>query len=327
MKAFVTGATGGLGRNLIERLHRDGHQVIASGRNESIGKQIAASGVPFVAADLTDVKRLMRSMDGCDVVFHCAALSSPWGNRRDFFEANVVGTESVISAAGFNGARVVHVSTPSIYFQYADRLNISEFDPLPATFVNHYAATKFEAEERVRNAVRQLGLSAIIIRPRGIFGPYDNVLIPRLLDVARKGPVPLINGGNAVIDLTYVDNVVEALVLAAKANHINEGQAYNITNGQGVILREMLEKTFKAVDVPFKTKNVPYWVAHSAALCMEAAASITGVEPLMTRYTAGVFRFDQTLDITRARNDLGYKPIIKIDEGIERYAQWWKARQ
>jgi nucleoside-diphosphate-sugar epimerase len=327
MKALVTGATGGLGRNLVERLYRDGHDVVATGRNRTVGAALSAQGIRFEAADITDIKALISLMRGCEVVFHCAAMSSPFGTRQAFFEANVVGTEAVATAAAYNLARLVHVSTPSIYFDYRDRYNISEFEPLPKTFANTYAATKYQAEQRVLQNVKSVGLSAIILRPRGIFGPHDQVLFPRILNAAKDGKVPLINGGQTVVDLTYVDNVVDAMLLAAEAHHIDQGEAFNITNGQGVILAEALKTVFEHLGLPFKTKQVPHAVAKLAVEAWELKARITGREPRLTRYSLGVLRYDQTLDITRAKNNLGYAPKVSIADGLRRFAKWYKAQQ
>jgi nucleoside-diphosphate-sugar epimerase len=327
MKVLVTGATGGLGRNLVERLHRDGHDVVATGRNRAVGAALSAHGIRFVVADITDMRAMVPLMKGREVVFHCAALSSPFGKAKDFYAANVTGTEVIAIATAYNQARLVHVSTPSIYFDYRHRYNISEFEPLPRVFANTYAATKYEAEQRVLANVRSAGLSAIILRPRGIFGPHDQVLFPRILNAAKDGVVPLINGGQTVLDLTYVDNVVDAMLQAAEAHHINQGEAFNITNGQGVILGEALKTVFEHLGLPFKTKQVPYAVAKLAVEAWELQARITGREPRLTRYSLGVLRYDQTLDITRAKNNLGYAPKVSIADGLRRFAEWYGSQQ
>jgi len=326
MRALVTGATGGLGRNLVGRLHRDGHDVIAMGRKRAVGRAIASQGIRFEAVDLSEKQRLRNLSEGCDVVFHCAALSSPWGRRETFEAVNVLGTINVGDAALAAGARLVHVSTPSIYANFSDQLNINEFSTLPKRMVNDYARTKLEAEAHIKVSVREQGLEAIILRPRGIFGPYDTTLMPRLIATAERGPVPLINGGKAVVDVTYVENVVDALILAAEARHIKHGEAFNITNGQGVIISDLIRQALTAVGVPYTTKDVPYWLADIVARGMEFSARLGVIkgEPALTRYTAGLFAFDQTLDITRARTDLGYEPRISIKDGIARYAEWYR---
>jgi nucleoside-diphosphate-sugar epimerase len=328
MRALVTGATGGLGRNLIERLHRDGHDVIATGRNQTVGQTIASNGIRFEAVDLSENQRLKCLSEGCDVVFHCAALSSPWGRREDFEAINVRGTINVRDAAVAVGARLVHVSTPSIYANFSDHLNIRE-SYLPRRMVNEYASSKLQAEANIEFSVREEGLEAIIIRPRGIFGPHDTTLMPRLIAAAERKPVPIINGGKAVVDVTYVENVVDALILAAEARHIKHGEAFNITNGEAVIISDLIKEALTAVGVPYTTKNVPYWLADLVARGMELSARIGVIkgEPPLTRYTAGLFAFDQTLDISRARTNLGYEPRISIKDGIARYAEWYRVEK
>jgi nucleoside-diphosphate-sugar epimerase len=326
MRALVTGATGGLGRNLIERLHRDGHDVIATGRNKTVGQAISLNGVRFEAVDLSEKQRLKTLSEGCDVVLHCAALSSPWGRREDFEAINVQGTINILNAAVSAGARLVHVSTPSIYANFSDQLNINEFSELPKRMVNDYARTKLKAEACIQQSVRDEGLEAIILRPRGIFGPYDTTLMPRLIATAKRGPVPLINGGKAVVDVTYVENVVDALILAAEARHVKHGEAFNITNGEAVIISDLIWQALNAVGVPYTTKDIPYWLADLVARGMEVSARIGLIkgEPVLTRYKAGLFAFDQTLDITRARTNLGYNPRVSVMEGIAQYGQWYR---
>ncbi len=322
MRALVTGATGGLGRNLIARLERDGHKYVTIGRMRA---PLARETIDVVRDEY--IGELTRRISGCDVVFHCAALSSPWGTLDEFREANFILTTNVTAVAIKNAVRLVHVSTPSIYFDFRHRQDIREDDPLPDTMVNLYAQSKKAAENVVRHAAEELGLNAVILRPRAIFGPHDRVLMPRLIDVAKRGPVPLINHGKAVIDVTYVENVVEAMMLAAQAKEI-KFDIFNVTNDEHVTVGSLIEKAFKAIGLSYTTRNVPYPIAYGAAAVMEAAArfGLTKGEPRLTRYGAGVLAYDQTLNIDKAKNILGYKPLVSIDEGIERYGEWFGKR-
>jgi nucleoside-diphosphate-sugar epimerase len=199
-RALVTGATGGLGRHLVSKLVNAGYIVRASGRNAHIGQSLLKPNVEFVSGDLNDEGLPSRLAADTDVVFHCAALSSPWGRKEDFVRSNITATQVLVDAALANRCTsFVHVSTPSIYFRYQDQLGIPENAPLPGRFVNAYAETKAEAETVVRRA-GGAGLRATIIRPRGIFGEHDTVLIPRLLKVVRNGLMPVFNNGNAIVD-------------------------------------------------------------------------------------------------------------------------------
>jgi nucleoside-diphosphate-sugar epimerase len=327
MKALVTGATGCLGRNLVTRLLNEGWKVHATGRNITVGALLEKQGAIFYKADLDDNKAIVKLCASKDVVFHCGALSSPWGKYQDFYSANVLGTKNVVEGClKHNVKRLVHVSTPSIYFDFKEKHQIKEADDLPVKSVNHYAATKLEAEEVIDNAFKKHNLSVITIRPRAIFGPYDTAIMPRIIRAARKGKVPLINGGEALIDATYVENVVESLVLAASTSGDAVGKKYNITNGEPILLKELLQRSFVALGLPFNPKTIPYNVAYGMATIMETFASLPFItkEPVLTKYGVGVFSIGQTLDIEAAKKDLGYEPIVSMEQGINKFAKWWK---
>lgn len=324
MKALVTGATGCLGRNLVERLAADGHEIVATGRNVAAGEKLRALGAEFVAADIADHTALAEAARGCGTVFHCAALASPWGDYQQFYNANVLGTDAAVRAALMAKATLVHVSTPSIYFDFTDRFDIDEYDPLPANQVNAYAMTKLEAETYVDDAVARHGLRAVTLRPRAIFGPYDTALFPRVLAASRNGRVPLVGKGETVIDVSCVSNVVDAMLLASDRAEALSGNKYNITNGSPVLLRDLIALAFENLGMDFRPRSIPYPVAYGAARIMEAVASsrFGKGEPKLTRYSAGVLRYHQTLSIKRAREELGYTPRMSTVAGVARYAEW-----
>ncbi|GIP35765.1 NAD(P)-dependent oxidoreductase [Paenibacillus sp. J2TS4] len=328
MRALVTGATGFIGGKLALRLAGMGWQVTAAGRNAQQGRKIAlaAEGITYIRADLQDEASIMKACEGQDYVFHCGALSSPWGKYDDFYQSNVIGTRNVAGGClEHKVKRLIHVSTPSIYFDYTDRLNIKEDDPLPARSVNFYAATKLLAETEVDRAYER-GLETITIRPRGVFGPGDQAILPRLLKANERGKVPLINGGQAKIDITYVENVVDSLLLCAEAGPDALGRKYNITNGEPVMLAELLENLFYVLRQPLRAKPLPFRAVYWLAGGLEWGAKLFagGKEPLITRYTVGVLGTNQTLDITRARVELGYEPKVTISDGILKFADWWR---
>ncbi|WP_019537225.1 NAD-dependent epimerase/dehydratase family protein [Paenibacillus ginsengihumi] len=326
MNVLVTGSTGFLGQKLAYRLLHEGYDVTATGRSEREGERLARAGIRFVRADLRDAESAAQLAAGQDIVFHCAALSAPWGRYADFYGSNVLGTRHLLNGCLRHGvSRFVHVSTPSIYFDGRDRCDIAETHPLPRKSANAYAATKLLAEREVDRA-SDLGLAAITIRPRAIFGPGDRTILPRLIEANRLGRVPLIGGGLARLDVTYVDNVVDALLLCKDAPERALGRKFNITNGEPVLLIELLQQLFAQLGQPLRPKRVPFAAAYCVAAGMELHARLLGrgKEPLLTRYTVGVLGKSQTLDISAAREVLGYTPRIGIEEGIAAFAQWWK---
>jgi nucleoside-diphosphate-sugar epimerase len=209
MNILVTGGTGFLGKHLALRLQSLGDNVTILGRNRKIGQQLEAEGFKFLSVDLKDKEATIAACRGQDYVFHCAALSSPWGKYRDFYNSNVLATRHIIQGCQESGVkRLIHVSTPSIYFNFCDRFNISEIDPLPKIPANAYAKTKLLAEQEIDSAYQQ-GLPVITIRPRSIVGVGDTAIFPRLLQASSRSGIPLINQGKACIDVTYVDNMLQ----------------------------------------------------------------------------------------------------------------------
>ena len=313
MKIVVSGATGFLGGHLCRRLVELGHDVVGLGRDAVKG---ALLGVPFEAVDLGATGRL-AGVDQADAFVHCAALSSNWGRRADFERANVTGTHNALAMAQKLGVRrFVHISSPSVTFRFCDQLNLREDSALPRP-VNAYAATKQHAEAIVRE---RTGVPAIILRPRGLYGPGDTALLPRLLRAARSGPLPLIHHGDTVIDLTYIDDAVNAMVLALGAATMCDGRTYHISGGEALRIRDVAVLSAQAAGIAVRFTGIPASLAMAAARLAELAANLTPgrPEPLFTAYSVGLMAYSQTLDIDAARRDLGYVPQVSFAEGLRR---------
>jgi nucleoside-diphosphate-sugar epimerase len=303
-----------------------GLEVTALGRNRALGAELSSEGIRFDTVDLRDREATARSLDGQDVVFHCAALAAPWGRFRDFYEANVVGTQNVIAACKrFSPERLVHVSSPSVYMEARDRVGIREDDPLPRRPANAYAATKRMAEEEV-DAAFGAGLPTITLRPQGLFGPGDTTVFPRLIRANEAGGIPGIRKRQAWIDITYVDNAVDALVCCLDAPRHAFGRHYNISNCEARPLMSLLADLFRRLERPMRVRPLSLFTARAVARGMELSAFITGREPKLTRYAVDLLAFSRTLDISAARRDLGFRPLVSLDEGLDRFAAWWKAQ-
>lgn len=328
MKILITGGTGFLGKQLVLKLKKFDYDITFLGRNQLIGQQLESENVRFLPVDLRDTEGIIKACQGQDYVFHCGALSSPWGKYQDFYDTNVLGTRNVIQGCQtHNIKRLIYVSTSSVYFDFCDRLNIPENTTL-LTSVNSYAKSKQLAEQEI-NQAHHIGLPVISIRPRGIFGVGDTAILPRLIRASKKTGIPLINEGKACIDITYVDNVVDALLLCQNAPDTLLGRTFNITNGEPIYLIDLLEKLFHKLNYPFKLKPISYNTAYGVASIMELISNtiLFGKEPILTRYTVGLLAFSQTLDITAAVQELGYKPRVTIEEGLDIFSQWWKETQ
>lgn len=317
-KVIVTGATGFLGSRLAKKLKSLRYNVIGLGRNQQKGNKLAELGIEFISVDLSDKEKLYKIFQNVDYVFHCAAKSSVWGDYKTFYRANVEGTKNIAELCLKNDVkRLIYVSSPSIYFDFKDKLNIKETEPPTKHPANNYIKTKIIAENVVDNAFKD-GLDVITIRPRGIFGSGDSAILPRLSKANREKFIPKTRKDDILIDITHVENVVEAMILAMKADKKYSGKKYNITNDENIYLYKTLENTINQVGEKFNSKYIPYKLMFIVISIMEFLYKfIPNKEPVFTRYSLGLLSFNQTLDISKAKNDLGYEPIISIEEGLK----------
>lgn len=328
MKVLITGVTGFLGKTTAIYLKSKGYQVHGIGRNEHVGRELIQQGIVFIPMSLENPQSI-HAFDGFEFVIHAAALSSPWGCYDAFYRSNVVGTKHVVNGCCAYGVkRLIHISTPSIYFDFKHQINIKEDAPLPNS-VNHYTATKRQAEELVQKSV-QNGLEAIILRPRGLFGPGDPSIFPRLIRAVKKGYLPIFGNGRNVVDLTYVVNASHAIFCAMISPKLFNGEVYNITNDDPQSLISLVRKVFDAICMSVKPKKIPFSVGFAVAYLLEQIYQLPlmqNKEPLFTKYTVGTLAFSQTLSIEKAKKELRYQPIVSIDEGIEHFAAWWKKHE
>ncbi|WP_145539881.1 NAD-dependent epimerase/dehydratase family protein [Yersinia alsatica] len=328
MKVLVTGATCGLGRNAVEYLRRQGIKVIATGNNPAMGALLTKLGAEFIHADLTNLvsSQAKAMLADVDTLWHCSSFTSPWGTEQAFELANVRATRRLGEwAAAYGVENFIHISSPAIYFDYHHHRNIQE-DFRPVRFANEFARSKAAGEE----IIQQLALSNpqthfTILRPQGLFGPHDTVMLPRLLQMIKYyGTLLLPRGGDALVDMTYLENAVHAMWQATQSQSTLSGRAYNITNQQPRPLRTIALHLLEELGMTCRIRSVPYPMMDIMARAMETLGNKAEKEPVLTHYGVAKLNFDLTLDTQRAELELGYRPIVSLDEGIIRTARWLK---
>ena len=330
-RILVTGAAGFLGGRVAKYLATlfNDYEIIATSRRTNRMAELLLHKCQFIAGDLCDAQLCDEITKNVEILVHCAALSAPFGQYEWFYQSNFVATKTLLEASVANGVkRFIFISTPSIYFNYSDRFNVSEADELPKKMVNHYAQTKLLAEKLVLQTNGK-GISTLALRPRAIIGAEDTVIFPRMLEAYHKGKLRIIGNSQNKCDFTCVHNVIEAIVCAINAPENAFGEAYNITDGEAVNFWETLNFALNALGLKPPTKKIPKQLAFFVAAIMEFSAQLLGSkkEPPLTRYGVGILTNHFTLDISKAISRLNYQPTMKTLEGINEYILWYKSQQ
>ena len=332
MKILVTGGGGFLGQALCRGLRERGHQVVSFNRGEY--PALSAMGVAQVRGDLANRDALFAAAEGCDAVFHNAAKAGAWGPYREYHQANVVGTRHVLEACQQHGiSRLVYTSTPSVTHRATHPVEGRGADEVPygEDLKAPYAATKLEAEKAVL-AANGSGLATVALRPRLIWGPGDNQLLPRLAERAHQGRLRLVGDGENRVDTTYIDNAAQAHFDAFDALAPGSrcaGQAYFISNGEPKTMRATMNALLAAVDAPQVTRSLSFKLAYRLGAACEVAWTLLPLkgEPPMTRFLAEQLVTTHWYDMGPAKRDFGYVPGVGFDEGVARLRAAWLAER
>jgi 2-alkyl-3-oxoalkanoate reductase len=320
MNILITGAGGFLGRHLAAALLSRGHKVWNFSRKNH--PQLQDMGVDTICGDLQDEAAVSAAFKGMDVIFHVASRVGIWGDYSDFYQTNVIGTENVIKACRANGvSKLLYTSTPSVVFDAGDICGADETKPYSNKFHGNYAKTKTIAEQMVLRANDEK-LSTVALRPHLIFGPDDPHLIPRLVDAAKKGRLKIVGTGKNLVDVTYIQNAVDAHILAFEKLSPHSklaGQAYFIGQERPVVLWDFINEILMRHNLTKITGKVPAGAAFYIGLffeCWYRFFRING-EPPMTRFVSLQFSRSHYFSHQKAKNDFGYEPKISIEQALD----------
>ncbi|HEV2974003.1 MAG TPA: aminotransferase class III-fold pyridoxal phosphate-dependent enzyme [Solirubrobacteraceae bacterium] len=323
---LVTGASGFIGGRLARRLVQEGHPVRCLVRASSDTSHLDGLDVEIAVGDLTSERSLARAVDGCDYVFHCGALVTDWAMTDEIAKTNVHGTRSLLEAsAGASVQRFIHFSTTDVY-GYPGGKAVDE-TYAGTRFANWYAQTKRDAEAEVRRAEAAHALDAVILRPATVYGPGSIDVVGEIARAIRSRNMVLVGGGRAVAGLCYVDNLLDAAVLALR-HEAAPGLAFNVSDGLPVTWREFTDGIAAGLGCSSARWSMPYWLANSVGFSLEHGYRVlrrtTGLSapPLLSRQAVHVLGRDQDFCNRRARETLGWEPRIDYSTGLEATLEW-----
>jgi len=307
--------------HIVRQLRASGVRCIVLGRSRY--PEAEALGAECVQADIRNSSAVKDAIAGVDTVFHVAALAGIWGAWQEYYQVNVLGTENIIAACKeMEVQNLVYTSTPSVVFNGEDIKRGDESLPYGTKVLCNYAKSKIIAEKAVL-AANCRTLKTCAIRPHLVWGPGDPHLIPRLLERGRKGELKKVGNCSNMVDISYVENVASAHLLAAEnleKSATAAGRSYFISQGEPVNLWDWVDELFEAFDVPPLKKSVPFSLAYTAGALLETIHKLLAParEPKMTRFLAEQLAKSHYFSIENARRDLGYTVEISTEEGMKR---------
>lgn len=323
--ALVTGAGGFVGRHMAERLVACGYSVTVSDLRDP---QIA--GTRFVQADITSRQACEQIVSGVESVFHVASMvQTKQSGAAPVWAVNHGGTCNLLAAAQQAGTkRFIYVSSASVVYQGQDIENGDENLPYTAVSQAPYADSKIAAERDVLAANGKAGMLTCSLRPHVIFGPGDGRFLPAILRRAKAGALRLgVGRENKLSDFTYIDNLIDALMLAeeklaAEGGAALGGKVWFVTNGEPMPFWDFVDQVLVESGLPRIRARIPYRIAYAAATVAESVSSLLGTgggpENGFTRFAIRYLCTHHYFSIDRARRDLGYNPTVSIAEGIRR---------
>ena len=314
MRVLVTGATGCVGGAALRRLEASGHEVVAYVREGSDSRSL--QDVERVVGDLGDPNRLAVAAKGCAALVHAAGLTDPRADPDALGWVNIAGTENAINAAKQAGCkRMVHISCADVTLYDGPRSFWNEDQSPPRPF-GKLAQTKLQAEELIRVSGMK-GFWTVALRPALVWGPGDRTHLAGWKREADDGGIRIIGRGKKLLSTTHVENLAHAVERALQTN-VTTGHVYYVVDTELSVSRDFFTELSAALGWPPPKRAGPYlwaWLASRAGL------SSLHPSQVIRRGQSSAF------DMSRAKQELGYEPIVTREQGLADLARWYRDRQ
>ncbi|MPZ24103.1 MAG: NAD-dependent epimerase/dehydratase family protein [Dehalococcoidia bacterium] len=324
VRVAVTGASGFIGSRVCRGLADAGHSVVAVVRPSSDRSALEGCDCELRIGDVTDQDSLRSAFSGADAVVHCAAVVDAYGNPWAARSVTWIGTYNVCHAATDSGSRqFVHMSTLAVYARDnpqgvrldEDTARLMKEPPLYDTYSPNKAAAERFAADFGRNG----RMSVAILRPGVVYGS-GGPTVRRIADAINNRRLACVGSRHNRLPLIYVDDVAGA-TLAALERPPKKARAFNINGPEDVTWGRLLDAVARAMGTaPTAAPVIPVRLARTAAWAVEQWWSIRKKEgsPPLNRFIIDAIGRDSPVDISRARNELGWEPRVGLQEGVRR---------
>jgi nucleoside-diphosphate-sugar epimerase len=312
----VTGAAGFTGLALARSLTRRGQRVRGLVRNRKRASYLEQAGVEIIAGDVRDRATVQDALLGVDTVYHLAAVFRRAGvPDSEYRSVHVDATRQLVECSAAAGVRrFVHCSTVGVHGDVEAQAPAAEDAPFHPGDI--YQVTKLEGERMALDTAGRVGLPLTVVRPGPIYGPGDRRLLKLIGGVARKRFV-LLGDGTPHFQMVYVDDLIEGFRLAADTPAA-VGRTYIVAGGEAPTLNELVEEIASVAHVAPPRTRLPVWPFWVAGAICEGVCVPLGIEPPIFRRRVAFFTKNRWFDTSRARDELGYAPKVRLRDGIRR---------
>ncbi len=322
MKVLVTGGTGFTGKALVRRLLDEGHTVTALDYKEGLKTQeLTDWGAKVVIGSVTDKAVVEKAMQGVEIVQHMAAAFREMDVPESYYdEVNVDGTRNVLEVAKNAGVkRFIYTSTCGVHGNVD---NPPGDETAPIQPADYYQKTKYQAEPIVLEYYSS-EMPCVILRPAAIYGPGDPERFFMIFKRVASGKFPMFGSGKTLYHPLYIDNLVDALMLAMQPGK-GDGEAYLIADEEYVEIEDLVKRTAKALGTEIKIPHFPIMPLVVAGHICEKVCKPFHITPPIFPRRVDWYRQNRAFKIDKAKRDLGYQPKVDLDEGLKRTAQWYR---
>jgi len=322
MKILVTGGTGFTGKALVKRLLDEGHSVVALDYKEGIKTdELRQWGAEVIIGSVVDKNIVEKCMQDVDVVQHLAAAFRELDVENTYYyDINVNGTRTVLQAAErHNVKKFIYCSTCGVHGN-VDNPPADETAPINAA--DYYQQTKYEAEPLVKE-FSDRGMNTVILRPAAIYGPGDPERFFMIFRRVNSGAFPMFGSGNTLYHPLYVENLVDAHLLAMEEGK-GDGQTYLIADDEYLTIENLVKRIGKSLNVDVKITHYPIAPLIIAGHICEKVCKPFKIAPPIFPRRVDWYRQNRAFNINKAKKELGYVPKVGLDEGLKNTADWYK---
>lgn len=320
MRFLVIGASGFVGSAVARRVLADGDELCVYVRDRSRLHADVAAAARVFEGPIGDPNAIVEAARGTEIVVHAVAAHRYGTSADELRWTNVAGTENVMNAAiRAKVERVIYVSCADVTLSNSDRVNWNEARTLFGRPLGEHAKTKYLAEE-IALAKGVQGIETVAIRPALVWGPGAKSLTDELLTEGKERGIELVGGGKNLVSVLYIDNLVDAIVLASDADKA-PGRAYYVHDNEFVDASEFYGAASRALDLPAPRPGLPYSVAYAMAAMRDRFAR----SPFPARAKVIERGRPSFFDVHNAIQDLDWQPKIMLDEGMRRWSEWFHA--